>query len=625
VCGIAGFVGNGGAADLRRMTGALSHRGPDAEGNWSDVQEAVFLGHRRLSIIDIEGGSQPMWTADGRTGIVFNGEIYNFLELRHELKAAGHRFTTDHSDTEVILHGYREWGVNVVKHMNGMWSFVLIDRDRRLLFCSRDRFGKKPFYYVQRPGLFAFASEISALAKHPEIRFSVSRLALKKYFGYGFIPAPSTLFTGVHKLPGGCSLILDLRDQASRIERYWEFLLEPDEVRPEGYEQACAEEVLSLLDNAVKRRLVSDVPIGIFLSGGIDSSAIAALAARHVPRGSLKTFSIAFKEGGYDESQYAARIASDIASDHRSDVLSADKAIDLLPEIFSRLDEPLGDSSLLPTYLLCKHTRQHVTVALGGDGSDELFAGYAPFKALRWARLYSRTVCRPVHKAILAVASRLPVSHGYMSFDLKVKRTLRGLSYSPELWNPLWMSSLSEPELSDLFGEPVDLESIFSEAIDAWDRDPTANDIDRTLQFFTRLYLQDDILTKVDRASMLVSLEARAPFLDIELVDRVRKLPSDLKLRGGTTKYILRKALRDTLPAEVLTRTKQGFAVPIASWFASRKMTLDVDSAEAIVNRDFTRTKLHQHIGGEADHRWFLWNQWALSAVGAHYPTRAHD
>jgi asparagine synthase (glutamine-hydrolysing) len=363
------------------------------------------------------------------------------------------------------------------------------------------------------------------------------------------------------------------------------------------------------------------VPIGVFLSGGIDSSSVATIAARHVKKGGLKTFSIGFREAEYDESAYARQVASYIGAEHREDVLSIDRARELLGDIFSRIDEPLGDSSLLPTFLLCRHARRFVTVALGGDGADELFAGYAPFKALRWAKLYKRFVGRRLHAAILAVASRLPVSHGYLSLDLKLKRTLRGLSYPARLWNPVWMSPLSPSELEEFFGESLDLEDVFSEAIDAWERHPAENEVDRTLQFFTRLYLQEDILTKVDRASMLNSLEVRAPFLDIDLVDRVRKMPSSLKLRGQTTKYILRKALSGVIPQATLARSKQGFAVPIASWFAKHHITLRRQPLQP-VNNAFAMRKLHEHVTGIADHRWFLWNQWALDEVRAQYSAR---
>jgi asparagine synthase (glutamine-hydrolysing) len=617
MCGIAGFVGAGEFQDLERMVGRLFHRGPDNQGLWSDPEHRVFLGHRRLSILDLSGGSQPMWTADGLLGIVFNGEIYNFRELRTELAAAGHVFLTHHSDTEVLLHAYREWGEDLTGRLNGMWAFAIYDRGRQRLFCSRDRFGKKPFYYTWQNGVFAFASEITALQAHSALRFNVSRQALKKYFGYSYIPAPLSLYREVQKLPAGHSLVYELGTREPRVSGYWEFVLEPEESRPSGYEERCAEEVRALLDKAVQRRLVSDVPIGVFLSGGMDSSAIAALADRHVPAGTLKTFSVGFQEASFDESPYARRVAGLVGSDHYEETLSLERALDLLPDIVGRLDEPLGDSSLLPTYLLCQFARQRVTVALGGDGGDELFAGYAPFKALRWAGFYEKLVPRPVHKAILFAMAKLPVSHGYMSLDFKIKRTLRGLSYPKHLWNPVWMSSLDEREFSELFQEPIVLEELFSEAIALWDRCKGVDEVDRTLQFFTRLYLQDDILMKVDRASMMNSLEVRAPFLDIELVDRVRRIPSHLKLRSGASKYILKKALEPILPRDILYRPKQGFAVPVGQWFRDGRIATESRTQRSSWNAAFVRRKLAEHRYSRADQRMFLWNQWVLEATNA--------
>ena len=392
MCGIAGFAGAGGEEDLRRMVAAVARRGPDDTGYWRD--QSVHLGHRRLSVLDLEGGHQPMVSSDRSLVIVFNGEIYNFAELREQLVARGHAFHTDHSDTEVLLNGYREWGAQLPGRCNGMWAFVIYDRERRRLFGSRDRFGKKPLFYTSQGGAFAFGSELTAIRAHPSVSSALSRRALKKYFGYGYIPAPHTILDGVHKLPGGCSFTLDLDDPAlrPRVERYWKFVLEPfagGEI-PADPERAWGEEIRSRLETAVKRRLVADVPVGVFLSGGIDSSAVTAFASRHVPAGNLETFSIGFEEASFDESVHARRVADLFGTNHHAEILSMERALQLLPEVAAGLDEPMGDSSLLPTYLLSQFTRRHVKVALGGDGGDELFAGYDPFVALRKAELYSK-------------------------------------------------------------------------------------------------------------------------------------------------------------------------------------------------------------------------------------------
>ncbi len=613
MCGIAGFAGTGTLADLKRMNAAQASRGPDADTAWHDQEHAVFLGHLRLSIIDIEGGAQPMWTRDGTLGIVFNGEIYNHAELRAELRALGAVFATDHSDTEVLLHAYRHWGDGFVDRLNGMWAFVLYDRARRRLFASRDRFGKKPFYYTDRPGLFAFASELTALAAHPAVPRTPSRTALKKYFAYGYIPAPHSYLDGVSKLPGGCSLEYDLGTRRLRTWRYWEFRLEPQVSHPAHAERVWGEQLRELLAAAVRRRLVSDVPIGTFLSGGIDSSAVSALAARAPGAGRLQTFSIGFEEASFDESAYAQRVAGLIGSVHHHRVFSESAARAALPSVVARLDEPMGDSSLLPTWFLCKHAREHVTVALGGDGADELFAGYDPFLALRWAELYQRSIPRPVHKAVALLAGRMPVSHRNMSLDFRIKRTLRGLDYRPALWCPVWMAPLAPAEVAELMGEPLEADDLYSEAIEAWDRCGPRDVASRVLEFYTKFYLQDDILAKVDRASMAHSLEVRAPFLDIDLVDFVRTLPVEWKLRGGRTKALLKSALAPLLPKEIIERPKKGFGVPVGKWFANGALPLP-ESLPAGLAAGVLGRKGASHRAGEADERAFLWNAYLLSA-----------
>jgi asparagine synthase (glutamine-hydrolysing) len=618
MCGIAGFVGAGDRGVLQRMTDAIRHRGPDAEGHWVDENAAVHLGFRRLAIVDLTGGSQPMWAADGMIGVTYNGEIYNHLELRAELEAAGCQFVTDHSDTEVVLHAYRQWGDAFVERLNGMWAFVIYDRPRKRLFGSRDRFGKKPFYYFHVGGVFGWASELPALLAHPKCPRDISPLSLKKYFAYGYIPAPRSIYERVWKLPGGHSFSYDLDRGELQTWRYWEFVLEPNALTGDGQhderqvDQWC-EEMRATLERAVKRRLMSDVPLGVFLSGGIDSSAIAALAAKHVPTGRLNTFSIGFNEPSFDESAHARFVAEKFGTRHHEEILDLDKSVALLPEIVARLDEPLGDGSLLPTYLLSRFTRQHVTVALGGDGGDELFAGYDPFRALQKAELYSKLVPHPVHEAIRLVAARLPVSHRNLSVDFKIKRTLMGLSYPAPLWNAVWMSALEPRDLAQLFREPTNEEEVYSEAIEAWDRCAQRDLVDRALQFWTNLYLQDGILAKVDRASMMNSLEARSPFLDIEFVELARRIPWQLKLHRGQTKWILKKALAPLLPREIIERPKKGFGMPIGRWLREGRFEFDHDRTYPHLDVAFAERKHAVHMAGKADERLFLWSYWLLS------------
>ena len=618
MCGIAGFSGRGDSGVLKAMTDALAHRGPDAEGLWEDVGRGLWLGHRRLAIVDLSGGAQPMWTPDGALGVVFNGEIYNHRDLRTELKGLGHVFETDHSDTEVLLHAYRQWGDTFVERLSGMWAFVLYDRTRQRLFGSRDRFGKKPLYYFHEGDTFGFASELSALLRHPSAPRQLSPVALQKYFAYCFIPAPRSAIERVWKLPGGHSFGFDLRTRRLEVRRYWEFTLEPDPRLLEGGEpalDALCEEIRAVLDRAVERRLMADVPLGVFLSGGIDSSAVAALAAKRVPAGSLNTFSIGFRDPTFDESSHARFVAEALGTRHREEILDLEKASGLLPEILSRLDEPLGDSSLLPTTLLSRFTRQHVTVALGGDGADELFAGYDPFRALGAAALYARWMPRPAHEALRLIAGKLPVSHANVSLDFKVKRTLMGLSYPPPLWNAVWMSALEPSAMGDLFANPLPPEELYSEAIDAWESaGPVrggAGVVDRSLQFWTRLYLQDGILAKVDRASMQASLEARSPFLDLEFVNLARRIPHTLKLRGGVTKWILKRALAPLLPRQIIERPKKGFGMPIGRWL--REDGFAAHPPAPFVSRPFVEQRIADHRAGRADERLLLWCHWVLS------------
>lgn len=612
MCGITGFSGAGQKSDIIKMTEALLHRGPDNGGLFHNETVQLFLGHRRLSIIDIDDGSQPMSTADDNLTVVFNGEIYNHRELRGELEQNGHVFKSDHSDTEVLLHGYREWREKLPEKLNGMWAFALYDKQSGQLFLSRDRFGKKPLYYSFQNNTFVFSSELSSLVLHPSVKTEMSEINLKKYFAYGYIPSPASIYKNIYKLPGGHNLTYNLSSKKLKIKKYWEFNLEPFDKIPKNPEDEWGEELRFLISKAVKRRLVADVPLGIFLSGGIDSSCIAAIAASFLPPGALKTFSISFDEKSFDESAYSSMAAKFIQSDHYNEKLSLEKSQKLLPEIVSKLDEPMGDSSLLPTWLLSRATRKEVTVALGGDGADELFAGYDPFQALKYADIYSKVIPRPIHRGIQSIIGLLPVSHKNMSLDFKLKRTLKGLDYDKRLWSPVWLGSLSPAELEELFNEPVDIEELYSETIALWDACNGMNLIDQTLQFYTRFYLQEDILVKVDRASMMNSLEVRAPFLDIELVDFARKIPSNYKFRNGQTKYILKKALEKVLPKDILYRPKKGFGIPVGSWLKQAFFDFDNHLFSDMLGPSFLDKMQKDHMNNKADNRAFLWNYWLL-------------
>jgi asparagine synthase (glutamine-hydrolysing) len=616
MCGIAGFVGRGTAADLQVMSDSLKHRGPDGDGAWSRPAEGVFLAHRRLAIVDIEGGAQPMATRDGQLVVVYNGEIYNHIELRAQLESLGHFFQSDHCDTEVLLHGYRQWGEDLASRLNGMWAFAIYDCGRRRMFLSRDRFGQKPLYYTFQNGAFAFASELGSLVRHRQVQSSVSILAIQKYLAYGFIPAPRTLYESIYKLPAGHNLFVDAAINSPLappvLRSYWDFRLEPSIEMADRTVEDLAEELRSLLRRAVDRHLMADVPVGLFLSGGIDSSTITRFATEYSGGRGVRSFCVGFDAGDFDESAHAELVAQEFGTQHNHASLTLAGFEPIVREISRRIDEPQSDCSLVPTYLLCQVARRDVTVALGGDGADELFCGYDTFRAVRLARHYAKIVPRPVHEAVRTAAALLPTRYGYMSFDFRLRRMLRGLSYSPELWNPVWLGPLGPAEIAECFYEPADPESLYSEAIELWEGCGSAHPIDRTTQFYVKLYLQDGILTKIDRASMWNSLEIRSPFLDTTIVDFVRRLPRGMKLRRSQTKYLLRQAMRPLLPPRVLSQKKHGFPFPAGEWL--RNGHLQEDSFRPIDGQklEFVKQRLYNHRRGESDERLFLWSQWAL-------------
>lgn len=615
MCGIAGFVGLGSRDNLSAMTSALVHRGPDDHGQHVDEARRVFLGFRRLSIVDIAGGKQPMWNEDDTIGIVYNGEIYNCGVLRAELERRGHRFRTSHSDTEVLVHGFEEWGEGLPAKLNGMFAFALYDKRCGRLFLARDRFGEKPLYYAHGPGFFAFASELSALTKHPLVDGSLSPRSVQKYFAYGYLPAPNTIIKGGRKLRAGSFICFDIESNALEERRYWQFMIEAEE-RSDSAEDKLAEELRHLLSQAVRRRLVSDVPLGLFLSGGIDSSTILALAACHRPAQSLETFTIGFTEPSFDESSFAREIAQAFGTLHRERVFDLPQMRNLFPYVLGRLDEPLGDASILPTYMLSAFARERVTVCLSGDGGDELFAGYDPFAALTPATWYGRLVPKPVHILLRRLVERLPKTGRNMSLDFKLRRALTGLSYPSKLWNPVWMAPVEPNDMRELLEHPLEPESVYEEAIELWDRSRATNNVDRTLEFFTNLYLQDDILTKVDRATMMVSLESRAVFLDNDVVEFCRRLPNRFKYRNGRRKYLLKCAMQPLLPPSVLSRPKKGFGIPLSQWLREVPRVPPLSPVPGI-NMDWVDSRWRSHRAGKSDERLFLWSWLGLQSSAA--------
>jgi len=606
MCGFSGFVGNGNRDDIMAMTSALTHRGPDGEGFFINQDIPIFLGHRRLAILDIERGQQPMWDAEKTICVVFNGEIYNHQELRLELEHKGHTFRSHHSDTEVLVYGYKEWKDELPLKLNGMFAFAVYDIPNNRVFLARDRFGEKPLYYTTQNNFFGFASELQALTHHSRFEKEINVKSLQKFFGYGFLPAPNALYRDCFKLPGGCHLSYDIKSGKFQLAQYWRFLIEQNKDIESKSEKELIEELRHLLSQSVQRRLISDVPLGVFLSGGIDSSTILGLLGERVSKNKIKSFTIGFTEASFDESAYAEKVATLFGSDHHQKILDMETSRLLIPDILSRLGEPLGDPSILPTYLVSRFAREHVKVALSGDGGDELFAGYDPFQTLKLAQFYQKIMPRKLHKTVRRLVDFIPISFKNMSLDFKIRRGVTGLSYPQNLWNPVWLSALEPDLFRDLFYEPLHPEEIYSEALNLWEASQSSNLFDKTLEFYTNLYLQDNILTKVDRASMMVSLESRAIFLDNDLVEFCRNLPIHFKYRNGERKYLLKKVAATFLPSDILNRRKKGFGVPLAKWLREVPKSPPLHPVLGINISNIARY-WDEHRHGLKDHRLFLW------------------
>jgi asparagine synthase (glutamine-hydrolysing) len=628
MCGIAGIfsLDERSCPDdsiLASMCEAMRHRGPDDEGFY---REQFFkMGVRRLSVIDLFAGHQPIANEEETLWVICNGEIYNYRDLREYLLKKGHEFRT-RSDTEVIVHLYEEKGVDCVKDLDGMFAFAIWDTNSKTLFLARDRLGEKPLYYGIFKNQFIFASELKVFLKHPDVERNLDVHSLYKYLIYEFIPAPLSIIRGIQKLPAGHVLVCQKNRRS--VFSYWDL---PGKMsgRIEGDEQEVQERTISLLANSIKKRLMSDVPLGVFLSGGIDSCAMVALMSQYCTK--VKTFSIGFKERSFNEAPMAREIARFFGTEHRETSFTSKELIEMIPKLPSLLDEPLGDAAILPTYFLSKFARQFVTVVLEGDGGDELFAGYPTYQAHRIASRLGVLRSLLGSGFIQRVVDFLPVSHDYFSFDFKVKRFVKGLSYSPVERNYVWLGSFSPQEAFSVLSKgaqsSIDPAAGFEEVHAYAGNGVYSGDLlNKMLYIDTKLYLQDDLLTKVDRATMAASLEARAPYLDHALVEFVSGLPSDLKLRGLTTKYILRRALKGLVPEKVLTRRKKGFGVPVGRWlqedlrgFAQEVLSREILEKQGLLNGEFVQRLLMEHLRGHKDHRKILWTLLVFQIWYRHY------
>lgn len=616
MCGISGIFDLDEARPidsdlLRAMNDIQRHRGPDDDG--FHVEPGVGLGHRRLSIIDLSTGHQPLYNEDDSVVVVFNGEIYNFMELRDELERCGHRFRT-RTDTEVILHGWEQWGRDCVRRFRGMFAFALWDRNRHELFLARDRLGKKPLYYAILPGgWLALASELKGLLRHPAVRREVDPCAVEEYFALGYVADPRSILTSVAKLPAASTLVLKRGAGVPAPQAYWDVSF--SHPAPTG-EAAAIDTLLERLQEAVRLRMIADVPVGAFLSGGVDSSGVVALMARASSQ-PVNTCSISFGDPAYNEAAHAARVAQALGTRHFVEQVDPEdfSLVDRLSAIY---DEPFADSSALPTYRVCELARKHVKVALSGDGGDEVFAGYRRY---RWHMREEqvRNLLPPgLRGPLFGALARLYPKADWAPRFLRAKTTFAALARSSVEAYFDSLAITTGATRSRLFSARQHAALQGYSAVDIF------RDIERRLDGVDRLsqiqyidiktYLVGDILTKVDRASMANSLEVRVPILDHEFIEWATTLPPDLRLRGGDGKYVFKKAVARQVPPEVVYRPKMGFAVPLAKWFRrelrERVRTRLLDGSldgTGLFDMDTVGTLVSQHQAGLRDHSAVLW------------------
>jgi len=589
---------------LKAMADTIQHRGPDDEGFYSCG--SVGLAFRRLSIIDVAGGHQPLSNEDGTVWIAFNGEIYNFQELNRRFLAKGHSFKT-RSDTETIVHLYEELGEACFAELRGMFSIAIWDGRNKRLVLARDRVGKKPMFYAWNGRRLVFGSEIKALFAAGGVSREMDLEALSDYFSYQYVPAPKTIYRNVRKLRPGHYLVVD----ASGIREvpYWDIRF--DQTRELSESEWC-EALLEEYRTAVKLRLVSDVPLGAFLSGGVDSSSVVALMNDF--QRPVTTCSIGFTESNYNEAAEAKAFARSLGANHFEQIVQP-RAIDLVSKLAWHYDEPFGDSSAVPTYYVSRLARQHVTVALSGDGGDENFAGYGRYKLTMWEDQLRRRVPAGLRRAVLRPLGKLYPKLGWAPRIFRAKNTLQSLS-RPLVDGYFYGISLCPPEL-----KPLLLGGDVSTALGGYDsaevlryhyERATGNDPLSRIQYVDlKTYLVDDVLTKVDRASMANSLEVRCPILDHKFMELAAQVPSNLKLRNGTGKHIFKRTLEQVLPSEVLTRRKKGFAVPVAEWFRGELRELGYEAIvrreDELLNGTFLKTCWNQHQHGQRDWSALLW------------------
>ncbi len=614
MCGIVGIVRSDArpldSEILARMCNAVRHRGPDGEGRY--VNGSTGLAMQRLAIIDLKAGQQPIHNEDSTAWIVFNGEIYNYRQLRQELQTLGHEFYTN-SDTETIIHAYEQYGTDCPRYLRGMFAFAIWDERKRELFCARDRVGKKPLLYALTGGQLIFASEFSALLLHPDINREIAPEAIHHYLSFSYVPAPLTIYRAIRKLEPGHTLHFR-HDGRLEIKRYWQ----PDFSKKLKIDEAEAcERTIEILRDAVRIRLMSEVPLGAFLSGGIDSSTVVALMNEQASE-PVKTFSIGFEEQDFSELEHARRVAKHLGTDHHEFVVRPE-ALEMLPTLVEHYGEPFADSSAIPTYYVSRETRRFVTVALDGNGGDECFAGYKRHAAMRLSGIYQR-MPNLIHEFLISkIVKKIPARiNKRQSLIINAQRFLRSASLRPVERYLQWMSVVDSCIKADLYTDEFHHEIMRCDPVDFLAPWYTQHDgigvVDATLLADTMTYLPNDLLTKVDIASMAVSLEVRSPFLDHHVIEFAASLPENLKLHRLTTKYLLKRALKSLVPTENLERRKMGFCMPIGHWLrgSMQRFMREELLGERVFRRGFFKRQMveymvEEHTSGNHDYSQQLW------------------
>ena len=616
MCGIVGIFDTRGERAisrelLSRMNETQFHRGPDEGG--LHLEPGVGLAHRRLSIIDLSSGRQPLFNEDGSVAVTYNGEIYNFAELARELKDKGHQFRT-HCDTEVIVHAWEEWGPACVDRFRGMFAFGVWDRNRRQLFLARDRLGIKPLYYaLLDDGQLIFASELKALRVHPDLPRAIDPQAVEEYFAFGYVPEPRTIYQGVHKLPPGHHLLVERGRPLPEPREYWDVPFEPLPGKVDA--QALGRELVERLDEAVRIRLVAEVPLGAFLSGGVDSSAVVAAMAR-LSDEPVNTCAISFGDPEYNEARYAAMVAERYHTAHRVEQVDPDD-FSLVGKLAALYDEPYADSSALPTYRVCELARKEVTVALSGDGGDENLAGYRRYRWHTYEEKMRALLPAGLRRPLFGLLGRVYPKADWAPKIFRAKSTFQAMARDSLEGYLHSVGILGAGMRRALFSERLKRDLQGYESVEVFRRHaaraPTDHPLSLVQYLDMKTYLVGDILTKVDRASMAHALEVRVPILDHKLVEWISGLPPELKLHGREGKYLFKKALEPRLPREILYRPKMGFAVPLASWFRGplrervAGLTSGAMAASGLFNVDYMKKLVDQHLSGRWDHSAVLW------------------